>query len=218
MILANPPFKGSLDYDGVSADLLKVAKTKKTELLFLVLFLRIMKIGGRAAVIVPDGVLLGSSRAHKAIRKELIENHKLDAVISMPSGVFKPYAGVSTAILLFTKTGAGGTDKVWFYDMKADGRTLDDKRQEIEENDIPDIIERFRNLDKEVNRKRTEQSFFVTKQEIEDNGYDLSINKYKEIEYIPIEYPSSQEIMTDLRELERKIGEEMDALEQLLGL
>ena len=158
LILANPPFKGSLDYDGVSADLLKVAKTKKTELLFLVLFLRIMKIGGRAAVIVPDGVLFGSSRAHKAIRKELIENHKLDAVISMPSGVFKPYAGVSTAILLFTKTGAGGTDKVWFYDMKADGRTLDDKRQEIEENDIPDIIERYQNLEKEEERKRQEEA------------------------------------------------------------
>ena len=218
LILANPPFKGSLDYDGVSADLLKVAKTKKTELLFLVLFLRIMKIGGRAAVIVPDGVLFGSSRAHKAIRKELIENHKLDAVISMPSGVFKPYAGVSTAILIFTKTGHGGTDKVWFYDMKADGFSLDDKRTETKENDIPDIIERFRNLDKETDRKRTDQSFFVPKEEIAENGYDLSINKYKEIEYVPVEYPSTQEIMTELHEIEMKIGEEMQALEELLGI
>ena len=216
LILANPPFKGSLDYDGVSADLLKVAKTKKTELLFLVLFLRIMKIGGRAAVIVPDGVLFGSSRAHKAIRKELIENHKLDAVISMPSGVFKPYAGVSTAILLFTKTGAGGTDKVWFYDMKADGRTLDDKRQEIEENDIPDIIERYQNLEKEEERKRTEQSFFVLKEEIVENDYDLSINKYKEIEYIPVEYPPTEEILKDIEELEVEIHKNLVELRKML--
>lgn len=218
LILANPPFKGSLDYDTVSADLLKVCKTKKTELLFLALFIRMLKIGGRCACIVPDGVLFGSSKAHKDIRKAIVEENRLEAVISMPSGVFKPYAGVSTAILIFTKTGHGGTDSVWFYDMKADGLSLDDKRSEIKENDIPDIIERFRNLDKEVDRKRTEQSFFVTKQEIVDNGYDLSINKYKEIEYVPVEYPSIQEIMTDLRELEMKIGEEMDALEQLLGL
>lgn len=216
LILANPPFKGSLDYDGVSADLLKVAKTKKTELLFLVLFLRIMKIGGRAAVIVPDGVLFGSSRAHKAIRKELIENHKLNAVISMPSGVFKPYAGVSTAILLFTKTGAGGTDKVWFYDMKADGRTLDDKRQEIEENDIPDIIERYQNLEKEEERKRTEQSFFVPKEEIVENDYDLSINKYKEIEYIPVEYPPTEEILKDIEELEVEIRKNLVELRKML--
>ena len=216
LILANPPFKGSLDYDGVSADLLKVVKTKKTELLFLVLFLRIMKIGGRAAVIVPDGVLFGSSRAHKTIRKELIENHKLDAVISMTSGVFKPYAGVSTAILLFTKTGAGGTDKVWFYDMKADGRTLDDKRQEIEENDIPDIIERYQNLEKEEERKRTEQSFFVPKEEIVENDYDLSINKYKEIEYIPVEYPPTEEILKDMEELEVEIHKNLVELRKML--
>ena len=177
-----------------------------------------LKVGGRCACIVPDGVLFGSSKAHKDIRKAIVEENRLEAVISMPSGVFKPYAGVSTAILIFTKTGHGGTDNVWFYDMKADGFSLDDKRSETKENDIPDIIERFRNLDKEVDRKRTEQSFFVTKQEIADNGYDLSINKYKEIEYVPVEYPSTQEIMTDLRELEIKIGEEMDALEQLLGL
>lgn len=218
LILANPPFKGSLDYDTVSADLLKVCKTKKTELLFLALFVRMLKVGGRCACIVPDGVLFGSSKAHKDIRKTIVEENRLEAVISMPSGVFKPYAGVSTAILIFTKTGHGGTDNVWFYDMKADGFSLDDKRSETKENDIPDIIERFKNLDKEVDRKRTEQSFFVTKQEIADNGYDLSINKYKEVEYVPIEYPSSQEIMTDLRKLEMKISEEMDALEQLLGL
>ena len=161
LILANPPFKGSLDYEAVSADLLKVTKTKKTELLFLALFLRVLKKGGRAAVIVPDGVLFGSSNAHKQIRKEIIDNNKLDAVISMPSGVFKPYAGVSTAILVFTKTGSGGTDNVWFYDMKADGYSLDDKRQEIADNDIPDIINRFSNLADEQARARTEQSFFV---------------------------------------------------------
>lgn len=175
-----------------------------------------MKIGGRAAVIVPDGVLFGSSRVHKAIRKELIENHKLDAVISMPSGVFKPYAGVSTAILLFTKTGAGGTDKVWFYDMKADGRTLDDKRQEIEENDIPDIIERYQNLEKEEERKRTEQSFFVSKEEIVENDYDLSINKYKEIEYIPVEYPPTEEILKDIEELEVEIHKNLVELRKML--
>lgn len=218
LILANPPFKGSLDYDIVSADLLKVCKTKKTELLFLTLFLRMLKVGGRCACIVPDGVLFGSSTAHKAIRKEIIENNRLEAVISMPSGVFKPYAGVSTAILIFTKTGHGGTDKVWFYDMKADGRSLDDKRNEIEENDIPDIIARFHNLDAEADRERTEQSFFVPKEEIVENNYELSINKYKKVEYVPVEYPSTEEIMADLRGLEAKISEEMEALSQLLGL
>ena len=136
----------------------------------------------------------------------------------MPSGVFKPYAGVSTAILIFTKTGHGGTDNVWFYDMKADGFSLDDKRSEVKENDIPDIIKRFRNLDGEKDRERTEQSFFVPKQEIVDNDYDLSINKYKQTEYVAVEYPPTQEIMADLRELEMKIGEEMDELERLLGL
>ena len=218
LILANPPFKGSLDYDIVSVDLLKVCKTKKTELLFLALFVRMLKTGGRCACIVPDGVLFGSSNAHKAIRKEIIENNRLEAVISMPSGVFKPYAGVSTAILIFTKTGYGGTDKVWFYDMKADGFSLDDKRSAIAENDIPDIIARFHNLEGEAERQRTEQSFFVPKQEIVDNGYDLSINKYKKVEYVPVEYPSTQEIMADLREIEMKIAEEMEELTALLGL
>lgn len=216
LILANPPFKGSLDYDIVSQDLLKVAKTKKTELLFLVLFLKMLKTGGRCACIVPDGVLFGSSQAHKAIRKELVEENCLEAVISMPSGVFKPYAGVSTAILIFTKTGHGGTDKVWFYDMKADGFSLDDKRNPIDENDIPDIIERFRNRDQETERKRTEQSFFVEKQDIIDNEYDLSINKYKEVEYIPVEYPSTQEIMANLHELEMEITKNLAELEEML--
>ena len=217
LVLANPPFKGSLDYDTVSADLLKTCKTKKTELLFLALFLRMLKIGGRCACIVPDGVLFGSSNAHKAIRKAIIENNKLDAVISMPSGVFKPYAGVSTAVLIFTKTEHGGTENVWFYDMKADGLSLDDKRTPVEENDIPDIIARFKNLEAEKDRKRTEQSFFVPKQEIVDNGYDLSINKYKEIEYVPVEYPPTSEILADLRSLEKEIKTAMDELEVMLS-
>ena len=217
LILANPPFKGSLDYDIVSADLLKVCKTKKTELLFLALFLRMLKIGGRCACIVPDGVLFGSSTAHKAIRKEIIENNRLEAVISMPSGVFKPYAGVSTAILIFTKTGHGGTDKVWFYDMKADGFSLDDKRTTVVENDIPDIIERFHNLDNETDRARTEQSFFVNKQDIVNNDYDLSINKYKEVEYVPVEYPSTEEIMADLHELEMEITKGLAELEEMIN-
>ena len=216
LILANPPFKGGLDADTVSADLLKVCKTKKTELLFLALFLRMLRIGGRCACIVPDGVLFGSSKAHQSIRKELIENHQLRAVISMPSGVFKPYAGVSTAVLVFTKTGAGGTDKVWFYDMKADGLSLDDKRTEVKENDIPDIIARFQSLDAETDRKRTEQSFFVPKEEIAANGYDLSINKYKETEYVPVEYPSTTEILADLHELEMEITKGLAELEEMV--
>ena len=218
LILANPPFKGSLDYDTVSTDLLKVCKTKKTELLFLVLFLRMLRVGGRCACIVPDGVLFGSSAAHKAIRKVLIEDNRLEAVISMPSGVFKPYAGVSTGILVFTKTGHGGTDKVWFYDMHADGLSLDDKRSPVTENDIPDIIARFKNQDGEQDRKRTEQSFFVPKDEIVGNNYDLSINKYKETEYKPVEYPPTSEIMAKLDEIEMEIGSEMEVLRNLLGL
>ena len=216
LVLANPPFKGSLDAESVSGDLLKVCKTKKTELLFLTLFLRILKIGGRCACIVPDGVLFGSSTAHKAIRKEIVENNRLEAVISMPSGVFKPYAGVSTAILIFTKTEHGGTDEVWFYDMTADGFSLDDKRSQVKENDIPDIIERFAHLENEKDRKRTEKSFLVPKQEIVDKEYDLSINKYKETEYVAVEYPPTSEIMKNLRDLETQINREMDELEKLL--
>lgn len=216
LILANPPFKGSLDYDSVSADLLKVCKTKKTELLFIALFLRMLRVGGRCACIVPDGVLFGSSKAHQAIRKALIEDNRLEAVISMPSGVFKPYAGVSTGILIFTKTGHGGTDKVWFYDMQADGLSLDDKRSPIAQNDIPDIIERFRNREKEADRERTEKSFFVEKSEIAENGYDLSINKYKKVEYIPVEYPPTSELLADLKQLEAEIAKGLTELEGML--
>ena len=216
LILANPPFKGSLDYDTVSADLLKVCKTKKTELLFLALMLRMLRVGGRCAVIVPDGVLFGSSTAHKAIRKAIVDDNRLEAVISMPSGVFKPYAGVSTGILIFTKTGYGGTDKVWFFDMQADGYSLDDKRTVVSENDIPDIVARFHNLDAEANRKRTEKSFFVPKSEIVENDYDLSINKYKKTEYKPVEYPSTAELMADLHEIEIEITNGLAELEEML--
>lgn len=216
LILANPPFKGTLDADSVSANLLKVTKTKKTELLFLALFIRMLKVGGRCACIVPDGVLFGSSNAHKQIRKAIIEDNRLEAVISMPSGVFKPYAGVSTGILIFTKTGHGGTDKVWFYDMKADGYSLDDKRSLVNENDIPDIIERFSHLDEEVERKRTEQSFLVDKKEIVDNDYDLSINKYKEVVYEKVEYPPTSEILADIEELNKEIDKNLEELKALL--
>lgn len=214
IILANPPFKGSLDYDSVSNDILKVTKTKKTELLFLALFIRMLKIGGRCASIVPDGVLFGSSTAHKQIRKEIIDNHRLEAIISMPSGVFKPYAGVSTAIIIFTKTCYGGTDKVWFYDMQADGFSLDDKRDVISNNDIPDIIKRFHNLDKEQNRKRTDKSFFVSKDEIIKNDYDLSINKYKEIKYVAQKYPKPQEILKEIKDLEKDILKGLEDLKK----
>ena len=216
LCLANPPFKGTVDAESINDNLKAVTNTKKTELLFLALFLRMLKKGGQCACIVPDGVLFGSSKAHKSIRKELVENHQLRAVISMPSGVFKPYAGVSTAILVFTKTGAGGTDKVWFYDMKADGFSLDDKRSEVSENDIPDIIERFHHLDQEEERERTEQSFFVPKDEIVDNGYDLSINKYKKTEYVPVEYPPTSEILDKLDKLEEEIAAGLKELRGML--
>ena len=216
LILANPPFKGSLDYDTVSADLLKVCKTKKTELLFLALMLRMLRVGGRCAVIVPDGVLFGSSTAHKAIRQAIVEENRLEAVISMPSGVFKPYAGVSTGILIFTKTGHGGTDKVWFYDMTADGFSLDDKRTPVADNDIPDIVARFRDRAAEESRARTEKSFFVPKDEIVGNEYDLSINKYKKTEYKPVEYASTAEILAEIRELEMEIGKGLEELEGML--
>lgn len=216
LILANPPFKGSLDADTVSTDLLKVCKTKKTELLFLALMLRMLQIGGRCAVIVPDGVLFGSSTAHKAIRKAIVEDNRLEAVISMPSGVFKPYAGVSTGILIFTKTNHGGTDNVWFYDMTADGLSLDDKRAPVAENDIPDIIARFKNRENETDRQRTDKSFLVPKKEIVENGYDLSINKYKKTEYVPVEYPSTKEILTELNKLEIEINKGLAELGELV--
>ena len=218
LILANPPFTGSLDYDAVAPTLLSTTKTKKTELLFVALFLRMLDAGGRCACIVPDGVLFGSSNAHKSLRKEIVDKNMLQAVISMPGGVFKPYAGVSTGVLIFTKTGTGGTNKVWFYDMQADGYTLDDKRAEDEKhNDIPDIIARFRNLEGELNRKRTDKSFFVSVQEIRDNGYDLSINKYKEVEYIPIEYPASDALISDAKALGRDLLIKLDEIEKLLS-
>lgn len=218
LVLANPPFKGSIDSERTSKDLLDITKTKKTELLFLALFLRILRTGGRAASIVPDGVLFGSSNAHKAIRKEIIEKHKLEAVISMPSGVFKPYAGVSTAIMIFTKTGDGGTDKVWFYDMTADGFSLDDQRQPIKENDIPDIIKRFnnRNSKEEQERARTEKSFFVPKEEIVENDYDLSINKYKEIIVEKKEYEDPKVILKRIINMENELQQKLKELEEIL--
>ena len=218
LVLANPPFKGSIDSERISKDLIDITKTKKTELLFLSLFLRILRVGGRAASIVPDGVLFGSSNAHKAIRQEIIEKHKLEAVISMPSGVFKPYAGVSTAIMIFTKTNAGGTDKVWFYDMTADGYSLDDQRQPIKENDIPDIIKRFNNRDskEEQERARTEKSFFVSKEEIVENDYDLSINKYKEIVVEKKEYEEPKVILKRVIDMENELQKKLKELEGMI--
>ena len=217
IILANPPFTGTIDTESINDDLKAVSNTKKTELLYVALFLRMLRKGGRCACIVPDGVLFGATNAHKALRKELVENHHLRAVISMPSGVFKPYAGVSTAVLVFTKTGAGGTDKVWFYDMKADGYSLDDKRSTIVDNDIPDILARFHNLDGEVERKPTEQSFFVEKSAIVANDYDLSINRYKEVVYEKVQYDPPMVIMDRLDKLSRDIVDKMEELRGLIG-
>ncbi len=217
LILANPPFKGSLDYDSVEGSLLKTVKTKKTELLFLGLMLRMLKVGGRCAVIIPDGVLFGSSNAHKKIRQTLIEKHKLDAVISMPSGVFKPYAGVSTAILVFTKTNNGGTDNVWFYDMQADGYSLDDKRSAIKEDDLPDITNRFKHRKKETARSRTDKSFLVPFEEIKENDWDLSINRYKEIVYEEVEYAPPVQIIAEIEALDAERAEVLRVLKGLLG-
>lgn len=216
LIMANPPFTGSVFQEEISKDLLALCRTRKTELLFMALFTKMLKVGGRCASIVPDGVLFGSSTAHKSLRKELVDNQKLIAVISMPSGVFKPYAGVSTAVLVFTKTNSGGTDNVWFYDMKADGYSLDDKRSEIQENDIPDIVERFKNLADEKNRERTEKSFMVSAEEIIKNDYDLSINKYKKTEYVAIEYPPTEEIIDEIEKLNAEIAKETKELRELL--
>lgn len=216
IILANPPFSGTIDKEGVSDDLKRVCNTTKTELLFIALFLRMLKKGGRCACIVPDGVLFGTTKAHQSLRKELIENHKLQAVISMPSGVFKPYSGVSTAVLVFTKTGAGGTDKVWFYDMNADGFSLDDKRNPVAENDIPDILARFHNLAGETSRARTEQSFFVPKSEIERNNYDLSINRYKEVVHEKIEYDKPDVILTRIDTLIADIAKQAKQVREML--
>ena len=218
LILANPPFAGSLDYESTARDLLQIVKTKKTELLFMALFLRLLQPGGRAAVIVPDGVLFGSSKAHKALRRMLVEEQKLDAVISMPSGVFKPYAGVSTAIVLFTRTNSGGTDQVWFYDMRADGFSLDDKRSpQPDTSDLPDILSRWQNRAAETERKRTDQSFLVPGAEIVGNDYDLSINRYKEVAYEAVEHDSPRVILQRLARLEEEIVAGRKELEGLLG-
>jgi type I restriction enzyme M protein len=235
LILANPPFAGSLDYESTAKDLLQVVKTKKTELLFLALFLRLLKPGGRAAVIVPDGVLFGSSKAHKELRRILVEEQKLDGIISLPSGVFKPYAGVSTAILLFTKTNSGGTDHVWYYDLKADGRSLDDKRNQLlpddkagvlaalapeehAKNNLPDALARWKVRDgAERSRGRTEQSFCVPKDEIAANGYDLSINRYKELVHEDIAHELPEVILAELTALENQIQQDLRELRTLLS-
>ena len=216
LCLANPPFTGSLDNEAVSKSLLAITKTKKTELLFLALFVRMLQTGGRCASIVPDGVLFGNSTGHKSIRKEIIDNHRLEAVISMPSGVFQPYSGVSTAILIFTKTNAGGTDKVWFYDMKADGYSLDQKRNEVADNDIPDVIARFHNLNAESERTRKEQSFLVPVEEIREKGYDLSMNKYKEIEREVVVYDAPEVIMGRITQLELEIQNAMVEIKKMI--
>lgn len=219
LILANPPFTGSLDYEVVDKSLLAITKTKKTEILFLSLFCRILKSGGRCASIVPDGVLFGSSGAHLAIRKEIVDNQQLEAVISMPAGVFQPYSGVSTAILIFTKTDSGGTDRVWFYDMQADGYTLDQKRTKIEGEkefgDIPDVVARFHNLEEEADRTRKEQSFFVTKDEIVANGYDLTVNKYKEVERERVVYEKPEVVLKRIKDLQAEIDEAIAHYEKL---
>ncbi|MBD5273234.1 MAG: N-6 DNA methylase, partial [Bacteroides sp.] len=217
LILANPPFSGSLDKEAVAKSLLTIANTKKTELLFISLFLRSLQIGGRCASIVPDGVLTGSSKAHIALRKKLVDENRLQAVISMPSGVFQPYSGVSTAILIFTKTGSGGTDKVWFYDMRADGYSLDQKRNEVAESDIPDIVARFGNLEAEADRERTDQSFLVSADEIREHGYDLAFNTYKETIREAVVYDAPEVILERAATLYAEIGEGMDNLKRLIA-
>jgi len=217
LILANPPFKGSLDEETVAKDLLRTVKTKKTELLFIALMLRLLKPGGRCAVIVPDGVLFGSSKAHLDLRKALVDGHKLEAMISMPSGVFKPYAGVSTGILIFTKTNSGGTEHVWFYDMLADGFSLDDKRNPIEQNDIPDVVTRWQGRNPTTNTDRTAKAFCVPVQEIRDNKYDLSINRYMKVEHEEVAYEPPQVIIARLEALEREIAEELAELKGMVG-
>ncbi len=217
LILANPPFAGSLDYESTAKDLQQVVKTKKTELLFVALFLRLLQTGGRAAVIVPDGVLFGSSNAHRTLRRILVEEQKLDAIVSMPSGVFRPYAGVSTAILLFTKTNSGGTDDVWFYDMQADGYSLDDKRTpQPDDNDLTDILTRWQSLEKECGRGRADPSFLVSKTEIADNDYDLSVNRYREVHHEEVQYDPPKMIMARLAALETEIAKSRAELQALL--
>ena len=217
LVMANPPFTGSVFAEDISKDLLALCPTKKTELLFLALFVKMLRLGGRCASVVPDGVLFGSSKAHKALRRELVDRQKLEAVISMPSGVFKPYAGVSTAILVFTRTDAGGTDRVWFYDMEADGYSLDDKRSPVETNDIPDVVARFHARASEPNDDRAAKHFFVPKDEIAANDYDLSINKYKKVEYVAEALPPPREILAEIGRLENEIQTGLKELEGMLG-
>ena len=218
LVLANPPFKGSLDKEAVDGKILSVVDSKKTELLFLALILKGLKLGGRAAVIIPDGVLFGNTKGHLQIRKEIVDNQKLEAVISMPSGVFKPYAGVSTAVLLFTKTNSGGTNNVWFYDMQADGYSLDDKRHTIEQNDIPDIINRYHNLKLEIKRSRTEKSFMVSINEIKDNNYDLTINRYKEIVFEQKAYELPSVIIEQIEHLDEERQNLLRELKKMLAM
>lgn len=215
LILANPPFKGSLDESDVHSSLTGKVKTKKTELLFIVLILRMLRQGGRCAVVVPDGVLFGSSKAHRQLREMLVEDNQLEAIVKLPSGVFKPYAGVSTAILFFTKDGR--TTDVWFYDVAADGYSLDDKRDPIPENDLPDVRKRWSQRNPKKDTDRTAKAFFVPKSEIAENGYDLSINRYKEIVHEEVQYDPPQVILERLKKLEAEIAQDLDELEAMLG-
>lgn len=216
LILANPPFNGSLDYDQVSKDLLTLAKTKDTEVLFISLMLRMLKTGGRCAVVVPQGLVFKTNKAYKSMRKDLVDTHHLQAVISMPSGVFKPYAGVSTSVLVFTKTNSGGTGKVWFYNMEADGYSLDDKRGPIENNDIPDLLQRWHQSEEEIKRARTEKSFFVSVEEIRSNDYDLTINRYKEMVYDDVVYDHPLDIIKSIKELQSQNQQDLETLEGLI--
>ena len=216
LVLANPPFKGTLDNAQVNPELLKITKSKHTELLFLAWFLRSLAIGGRAVVIVPDGVTFRTAKDYIQIRKTIVDENRLEAVISMPGGVFQPYSGVSTAILIFTKTGHGGTDKVWFYNMEADGFSLDAKRTEVEENDIPDIIERWNNLDVETSRTKHDKSFFVQVEEIREKKYDLSINRYREVAYVAKEYPPAKEIIAKIEKIQHDLSNELINLKRML--
>ncbi|MDF1705336.1 MAG: class I SAM-dependent DNA methyltransferase [Aeromicrobium sp.] len=217
LILANPPFAGSLDLESTAKDLQRIVKTKKTELLFLALFLKLLKPGGRAAVIVPDGVLFGSSKAHKDLRRILVEDQKLDAVVKLPSGVFRPYAGVSTAILFFTKTNSGGTDDVWFYDVRADGFSLDDRRNPVETNDLPDVLARWQTLAEERDRARTEQSFLISKADIVAHSYDLSPNRYREVVHEEIEHRAPLDIIAEIETLEDDISKGLIELKDMLS-